>query len=163
MALTPTQWQDLITSELSPKKLTKILSDEGAAEDEFATNLPLWWEANSDRAVWGIRLRYLYTKRQAIAWLTGQTWDHIDYGDADVNERLSQYIEHLQTMAQDVDGQIVRIEARRRSTGGKVGTITKKAPIEATDVDVEVSCTDPNDRVYRGDTLRRRMPSAYPR
>lgn len=163
MALTATQWQNLITSELSPKKLTKILSDEGVAEAEFEDNLPLWWEANSDRAVWGIRLRYLYTKRQAIAWLTGQTWDHIDYGDADVNERLSQYIEHLQTMAQDVDAQIMRIEARRRSTGGSAGMIEKKAPLEVTDPRETISCPDPNARIYRGDPLRRRVPPVYPR
>jgi hypothetical protein len=166
MPLTDTQFQTLITSEIKPGKLTSILEDGGEALSEFEVNLPLWWMMFEDKKTWGPRLRYLYVKKQAIEWLMGQNWDAVDYGDADVNERLSQYMEHLEQMLQPLQTEIEKIELRRRSLGMASGVITRTAPRLASDELAPVESTqtlpEANDPMYRGDAYRRRV-RVYPR
>lgn len=122
-----------------------------AAYDSLDKNLPLYWRKYQDRRGWGPRVRALYVKRDAVELLLGHMWQAVTNTDSDVSESLSDMFEHLQKLKDSVLGEIALLASvRNAARGPAVGRMEATAPIETP------GClSDPNDRRFRGDPIRR--------
>jgi hypothetical protein len=115
------------------------------------------WLMNSGVAA-NARLRYLYTKRQAIETLEGQVRSKIDFTLGPLSPKQSQFFANLKTMYDQALAEIVRQEKLARvGRAPAIGQIYRQSPrmpvIEApTPAGVnpppEIVGPDPNDVRY---------------
>lgn len=153
MPLSSADWKSLIVTELKQEENTA-----------FTSLVDMWWLAFEDKASWGPRLRYLYTKRSGVEYLIGRNHNIVSYTDADVSESLGEVRINLEQLRDDLQQEIVQIESRRRSGKIAVGAIARTAPRMPTDAEsttVFPSNNDPNDAAYKGDPIRRSQLPPY--
>lgn len=147
MALSATQWQQLIISQVGD-----------TAQSVVAQNVAGVWDAYAGRAlVAGPALQALYTKRDCIDLVLGSLREDVDSAiPGDMASKEDQKTGHLRAMRTEASAEIVRLEARARSTrGGATTPITTVVPISVAD---EVArqqqppsqLPDPNDPRYGG-------------
>lgn len=110
------------------------------------------WETYREKSYVASRLQYLYTKRSLATILLSRLSDSgMDWKAGDYSESSSGAISVYRAAIQFANNEIKEILAKTRANRvGKVGEITKVAPIESVTPQM-----DPNSRAYRGDPLRR--------
>lgn len=117
----------------------------------LATNLPIFWGlhvSTSDDSV-----RAIQVKIDAIRLLLGQNWKYVSFKALDgAVVSASDLFAHLKDLLDITLAELDRAQSVL-SGGGALGQLTTTAPISPTCV----GQPDPNDRMYRGDPLRRRL------
>lgn len=139
MPLTQDQYSDLIIAQVGD-----------TSDGLLAQRIALLWTMRD--AVSDLDSRALYVKLDAIDLVIGHVRSQVTIRAADGSSAdLNKLFDHLMAMRQSVGDQI---EAAQAGLGGgiAVGTLTTTAPISRDNTDQP----DPNDRVYRGDPLKRR-------
>lgn len=136
MALTAEEYQQLLVDEF--------------ASDTVTANITRYWAVSAQDTD---ALTYLKTRLYIIdALLTGAA-GKVSFKALDgASVSMSDYFDHLRTLRE-----LAAAELAAASSGGVdmvATTITKTAPIERPDA----RWPDANDRQYRGDTYRRRIP-----
>jgi hypothetical protein len=113
MALTVSQYQDLILAELNV---------ENTPKNEVL--IVYYWDLHADKG--STALQYLYAKRSAIDALLGGAWTNVDVGTGSVTGKvsLSQQTANLQKMRDNVEAEIKRLH----------GCMTVSAPTAAAPV-----------------------------
>lgn len=98
-------------------------------------------------------LRYLYALRKCIELMQGRVRNLVNTSrEGDRRVDLHQRFTSLQTMLENTDAQITRLELRlSASTGGAIGTITRVRPISPAYASSEGAAL--LDRMLRGDAF----------
>lgn len=138
--MTEEQWISLIIAEIGGDTTDLLL----------ATNLPIYWDVHADAP--SDPARALLTKINGIDLLLGQTWRQVDFKALDgASVNLSDVFDHLKALREIAMQQLTASSASAAGGGIAVGALTTTAPIMP-----DRACgTDPNDRRFRGDPLRR--------
>lgn len=140
--MTATDYITLIVADLS--------QDKKPTTEEFTAYVTTVWNFHADKQRRGNRVRYLYTKRQAIDRLLSGAFEDVDWTDADVTEKGDQITDHLQAMRKNVEEELATLLASRNASAPAAAPIEKQFPIER-DCNTQ---PDPNSRRLRGDPLR---------
>lgn len=139
MALTEQQYKDLIVTELGD-----------TSDGLLAANIDLYWSKND--AASDLEIRYRLAERDAIVLLLGAARTGADFKTSSGSSvALDQVFQHLLAMRDLVDTALASSQAALGS-GGALGLLTQTAPI----LRDNAGQPEPNDRIYRGDPLRRR-------
>lgn len=140
MALTEDQYKRLIIAELGDTS-TGLL----------ALHIDLYWSKNDSES--DLEIRYRLAERDAIMLLLGAARTGADFTTSSGSKvALDQVFQHLLDMRDVVDSALAASQLSL-SGGGAIGTLSQTAPIMRDNA----GQPDPNDRIYRGDPLRRRL------
>ena len=125
---------------------------ERESDENFCNAIRTWWDLHSSKG--SLELVYLYTLREAIEDLQGKAADEFDYEEGIVRENRGDIFDHLRYLHQQTTDRILHAETRARGQASPA-----IAPLVTEVVyGPDPYSRDPNDRVYRGDPLRRVKP-----
>lgn len=138
--MTEEEWISLI--------ITSIGGD--TADLLLATNLPIFWDVHE--SITSDAARAAAVKVDGIRLLIGQSWRQVSFKALDgASVSLSDMFDHLLKLLEVAQQELAQAMTSASGSGMAIGTLTKTAPVV-----VSTGQTDPNDRRYRGDPLRRR-------
>lgn len=129
--------------------ITSIGGD--TTSDLLATNLPIYWDLHAATSDDGVRA--ILVKVDGIRLLLGQNWKYVSFKALDgASVSASDIFDHLLKLLSLAQDELAQAQSVL-SGGGALGQLTTTAPINPTCI----GQPDPNDRMYRGDPLRRRL------
>lgn len=138
-----------MTTEADYKALI-ILQIGDDASGTLAANIDLLWDTHADIA--NPALVALLTKRDAINVMLARVRNQVNFQALDgARVAASDMFSHLLAMRKALEEQIAQAMAGQDGSVA-IGQLTTTAPIER-DMSNQ---PDPNNRIYRGDPLRRR-------
>ncbi len=136
MALTASEYQELLVDEF--------------ASDTITANIARYWAVSAQDTD---ALTYLKTRVYILDLLLTGAAGKVSFKALDgASVSMSDYFDHLRALRETAAGELAA--ASSGSVDAAIGTIEKTAPIERPNA----LWPDANDRRYRGDSYRRRIP-----
>lgn len=137
-----------LTADQQQQKIILTVGDDAAGT--LAANIALLWDNHDDVA--DLPLRAALTQRDAVMVMKGRVRAQVTFRGPDGSGvNLSDLSKHLDALLVDTDALIAVLQSGQAGSIA-IGELTTTAPI-APD---RAGQPDPNDRLYRGDALRRR-------
>lgn len=141
--------------ELIEEQRKELLAIElGGLDDPlFIRVLNLRWNQFMDQDGVDPRLRELFVKRSLLDYLISKNRERVNWkASTGTSQNDSDIVKNLESARDDV---IENIQMIQGAQAPQIGQLTAVEPITPDDPILVTIPTDPSDRMYRGDPLRR--------